>query len=164
MAMNTYRDGFNEVQREAKWTLPRILIWLLVLMVVGVLFRVVAFPIWFAGRAMDVVQQQIDPAELLRKYELFKDESAQLDAKLASIHIKEQQVKSVQAMPMDRTNREQLMIWQQELGGMKYSFNALAADYNAQMAKINYRFCNVGDLPKGASEPLPREYKQYQEN
>jgi hypothetical protein len=44
---------------------------------------------------------------------------------------------------------------------MKYSFNQLAADYNAQMAKINYAFCNVGQLPQGATTPLPREYKPY---
>ena len=126
---------------------------------------VINFSSWFASRTVEVVQQQVDPAELLRKYELFKDESAQLDAKLADIKIKESQVREVKSMPnMDRTNREQLMIWQQELGGMKYSFNELAADYNAQMAKINYAFCNVGQLPKGASTPLPREYKSYQEN
>lgn len=119
---------------------------------------------WFAGRTIDVVKQQIDPQELLRKYELFKDESAALDAKLASISIKEYQLREVRSLPMDRTNREQLMIWQQELGGMKYSFNALAADYNAQMAKINYAFCNVGQLPQGATIPLPREYKPYINN
>jgi hypothetical protein len=119
---------------------------------------------WFANRAAEVVQQQVDPGELLRKYELFKDESAQLDAKLADIKIKQHQIDDMKGLPMDRTNREQLMIWQQEIGGMKYSFNSLAADYNAQMVKINYRFCNVGDLPQGASTPLPREYKQYQEN
>lgn len=117
---------------------------------------------WFAGRTVDVVKQQIDPAELLRKYELFKDESAQLDAKLASIHSKQNAVKKMQALPQgDRVNREQLMVWQQELEGMKYSFNSLAADYNAQMAKINYAFCNVGQLPQGATTPLPREYKPY---
>lgn len=119
---------------------------------------------WFASRTIDVVKQQIDPQELLRKYELFKDESAALDAKLASIAIKEYQLREVRSLPMDRTNREQLMIWQQELGGMKYSFNALAADYNAQMAKINYAFCNVGQLPQGATIPLPREYKPYINN
>jgi hypothetical protein len=118
---------------------------------------------WFGARTVNVVAEQIDPAELLRKYELFKDEAAQLDAKLASIKIKQKQIDSMKEMPMDRTNREQLMIWQQELGGMKYSYNGLAADYNAQMVKINYRFTNVGDLPKGATTPLPREYKPYQE-
>ena len=121
---------------------------------------------WFASRTVDVVKQQVDPAELLRKYELFKDESAQLDAKLASIKIKNGQIKEVKEelkVSADRTNREQMMIWEQELGGMEYSYNALAADYNAQMVKINYRFCNVGELPQGASIPLPREYKPYLE-
>jgi hypothetical protein len=122
---------------------------------------------WFASRTVDVIQQQIDPAELLRKYELFKDEAAQLDAKAASIRIKRGQIASVKSGPMgramDRTNREQLMIWQQELGGMEYSFNELAADYNAQMSKINYRFCNVGQLPQGATVPLPRDFKPYME-
>lgn len=118
---------------------------------------------WFVSRSVDVAKQQFDPAELLRKYELFKDESAQLDAKQASIRIKEAQMKSLRGVNMDRTNREQLMIWDQELGGMKYSFNALAADYNSQMAKFNYKFTNVGDLPQGASTPLPREYKPYME-
>src|SRR5690348_11313520 len=94
---------------------------------------VLNFGSWFVSRSVDVVKQQVDPAELLRKYELFKDESAQLDAKLASIKIKQKQIDSMKNMTMDRTNREQLMIWQQELGGMKYSFNSLAADYNAQM-------------------------------
>ena len=122
---------------------------------------------WFAGRTVDVVKQQVDPAELLRKYELFKDQSATLDAKLASIKIKEKQVNEIKALPkgeLDRTNREQLMIWEQELGGMKYSYNQLASEYNSNMAKINYAFTNVGDLPRGATTPLPRAYKPYQED
>ena len=119
---------------------------------------------WFVGRSVDVAKQQLDPAELLRKYELFKDESASLDAKLASIHSKQKAIDRVRAMPMDRTNREQLMVWEQEFEGMKYSYNQLASDYNAQMAKINYRFCNVGELPQGATTALPREYKPYLED
>jgi hypothetical protein len=159
----TYRDEFRIIERETYWTIPRILFWIGLLIVAALFVRILLFPIWFASRTVDVVQQQIDPAELLRKYELFKDESAQLDAKFASIKIKQHQIDAMKNAPMDRTNREQLMIWQQELGGMKYSFNSLAADYNAQMSKINYRFCNRGDLPAGASAPLPREYKPYEE-
>jgi hypothetical protein len=131
--------------------------------VVAFAFSAMSAAGWFVSRTVDVVQQQIDPAELLRKYELFKDEAAQLDAKASNIRIKEKQINSTKSMPMDRTNREQMMIWQQELGGMKYSFNELAADYNSQMSKINYRFCNVGQLPQGAIVPLPRDYKPYME-
>jgi len=131
------------------------------LVCLGIVASGISFVDWFATRSVEVVKQQVDPAELLRKYELFKDESAQLDAKLASIKIKQRQLDEMKHQPMDRTNREQLMIWEQELGGMQYSYNQLAGDYNAQMAKINYAFCNQGELPRGAATALPREYKPY---
>jgi len=163
-----YRDDYRNYEKEAFWTFPRVIISIFVgiflIMLVSCAFGIISLPVWFASRSVAVVKQQVDPAELLRKYELFKDESAQLDAKLASIKIKQQQIKDMKTMQMDRTNREQLMIWQQELGGMEYSFNQLAADYNSNMSKINYAFCNVGQLPQGASQPLPREYKPYLEN
>ena len=43
----------------------------------------------------------------------------------------------------------------------KAAFNSLAADYNANMAKINFAFCNIGTMPAGADIPLPREFRQY---
>lgn len=165
--MTDYRDEFRHAQREVFWSAPKIVFTMLVLafLIMGAMFacNVLSLPIWFASRSVDVIKEQVDPAELLRKYELFKDEAAQLDAKQASIRIKRQQIADMKGLPMDRTNREQLMIWQQELGGMQYSYNSLAADYNAQMAKVNYRFCNVGQLPQGATVPLPREFKPYME-
>jgi hypothetical protein len=163
----SYRDDFERAQRDVFWTAPKVVFTMVILfaLVALTLFacNVISLPLWFASRSIDVIKQQVDPAELLRKYELFKDEAAQLDAKSASIRIKRKQIADMKSLPLDRTNREQLMIWQQELGGMQYSYNSLAADYNAQMAKINYRFCNVGDLPQGATVPLPREFKPYQE-
>jgi hypothetical protein len=45
--------------------------------------------------------------------------------------------------------------------GIKASYRTLAAEYNAAMAKFNYRFANAGDLPEGATEPLPREFATY---
>jgi hypothetical protein len=120
---------------------------------------------WF-GRATDLVQEQVDPFELQRKYELFKDEAAQLDKKRADIRVYESRFKHFHChdITMDRTSREQCMVWEQEVSGITASYNSLAADYNAQMAKWNYAFCNVGGLPKGASEPLPREFKPYMED
>jgi hypothetical protein len=61
----------------------------------------------------------------------------------------------------DRTDKEQFNLWQQEVAGVIASYNALAAEYNAAMAKINYSFTNIGSLPKGASTPLPREVREY---
>lgn len=116
---------------------------------------------WF-GRAMDVVQQQIDPFELQRKYELFKEEAAQLDKKVADLRIYEHRTKLAHCDTVkDRVGQEQCMVWLQEQSGIAASYNSLAAEYNAQMAKWNYAFCNVGTLPKGATEPLPREFKPY---
>ncbi len=60
-----------------------------------------------------------------------------------------------------REDREQYNIWISEVSGIQASYNSLAAEYNGAMAKINYAFCNVGQLPKGAIEPLPREFKPY---
>ena len=115
------------------------------------------------GRASDLAQQQVDPFELQRKYELFKDEAAQLDRKLADIRVYQSRFSNFHChdTALDRVSREQCMVWEQEVAGIIASYNDTAADYNAQMAKWNYSFCNVGSLPKGASEPLPREFKPY---
>lgn len=122
---------------------------------------------WFTSRAMDVAKEQLDPAELLRKYEWFKNASAALDAKQADIRVYEKKITRVRKLEdenrLDRTNREQLMIWEQEMAGVKLSYNDLANDYNAQMSKINWRFTNIGGLPQGATQPLPREFKPYVE-
>ena len=53
------------------------------------------------------------------------------------------------------------MVWEQEQAGMVLSYNALAAEYNAKMAEMHWAFTNVGQLPAGASEPLPREFAPY---
>ena len=62
-----------------------------------------------------------------------------------------------------REDREQFNLWEQEVAGIKASYNMLAADYNAQMAKFNWAFAERGKLPEGATDPLPREYKPYEE-
>jgi hypothetical protein len=49
-----------------------------------------------------------------------------------------------------------------EVAGVKASYNSLAAEYNANMVKVHWAFCNAGDLPAGAAEALPREYKPYE--
>ncbi len=61
----------------------------------------------------------------------------------------------------DRADKEQHALWQQEYSGMVAGYNDLAARYNAAMAKANFIFTNVGDLPKGAKDPLPRDVVEY---
>jgi hypothetical protein len=125
----------------------------------------------FTGGAADaakVVKQEIYPTALLKKYEWFKDASAALDKKRADIGVYTTRLTALEkayegqrrsAWPRD--DREQYSIWQSELSGVKASYNSLAADYNAQMSKINWAFANVGQVPPSES-PLPREYKPYE--
>lgn len=118
--------------------------------------------------AADVAHEEFGPRALLTKYEQFKDMSAALDKKVADISVYDSRAKFMQkgydTLPRHewpREDREQYNLWQTEVAGIKASYNTLAAEYNSQMAKFNYRFANVGELPKGATQPLPRKYKPY---
>lgn len=122
----------------------------------------------YVHNARETAFDEFKPSELLRKYEYYKDASAQLDKKIADIQVYDTRVSSlleqyegVKRIEWAREDREQLSIWQSEVAGVKASYNLLAADYNSAMSKFNYSFCNVGKLPQGAIEPLPREYKPY---
>lgn len=135
----------------------------------GVLMKGCSFATGWANKAVDVAAAQVDPAALLKKYEWFKDASAQLDKRIADINVYDRRVKALEASyegqsrnQWNREDRSQYNIWMSELSGIQAAYNMLAAQYNAQMAKINYAFCNVGDLPRGATQPLPRDYKPYQ--
>lgn len=125
---------------------------------------------WF-GEAAQVAREEFGPRAALQKYEWFKDASAQLDKKQADIKVYQSRVTAMDEMYKDtsrkewpREDRSQYNIWLSEVAGVKASYNGLAAEYNAQMKKFNWRFANAGDLPEGATEPLPREYKPYSDN
>lgn len=122
---------------------------------------------WF-GEAEDVAYDEFGPKAMLKKYSWFKDASAELDKKLADIKIYEGRMvamnetyKNLPRQKWPREDREQYNIWSSELAGVKASYNSLAAEYNSQMVKFNWKFANKGQLPQGATEPLPREYKPY---
>ena len=140
-----------------------------------------SFALWLAGgivghftavsnNANQVVRQEFYPDALLRKYSWFKDTAAGLDKKLADLKVYDTRIQQLRAdyngaarKEWAREDREQLSIWQSEKAGVAASYNSLAAEYNAQMSKFNWRFTNVGDLPPGATTPLPRAFKPYLE-
>lgn len=145
---------------------------LIVVSIFGFAFRACGTANRMVNNGLKTVENEFKPSELLRKYEWFKDASAQLDAKLANLDVYESRFKSLnQAYGEDslrrsvwaREDRSQWAIWQSECAGVAASYNSLAAEYNSQMAKFNWRFCNVGTMPQGAEydKVLPREYKAY---
>lgn len=122
----------------------------------------------YVNDASDTAFKEFKPSALLEKYEYYKDMSAALDKKLADLGVYETRIKDLKEQyagiarkDWARDDREQMSIWQSELSGIKASYNQLASDYNSAMSKFNYAFCNTGELPKGATIPLPREFKPY---
>lgn len=116
------------------------------------------------------IYNQFKPEELLRKYEWFKDASAQLDQKQATLIAYEQRFSNISLSygkdstnrhKWDKEDREQWNVWESEYLGIKASYNDLASEYNSAMSKFNYAFCNAGKMPEGTTNPLPREYKPY---
>lgn len=115
-----------------------------------------------------VTREEFNPRVALRKYEWFKDAAAELERKRADISIMRKSLASLEKSytgisradwaESDRSEQAQLTA---ELNGLQSSYNDLAAQYNAAMVKINYAFANVGQLPQGAKEALPREFKAY---
>jgi hypothetical protein len=123
----------------------------------------------WVSESFRVARDEFGATSLLRKYEWFKNAAASLDAKKASIKVYEKRLLSLQAgygdLPRNkwsREDREQANLWEQEVAGMIAGYNNLAGEYNSAMAKINWRFCNAGDVPAGGI-PLPREYRSYLE-
>lgn len=102
------------------------------------------------------VQNEYAPSVMLKKYEYFKDLSAAIDEKRATIET----YKSVLVTIEDKTSFD----YQQsrnEMLGLISMHNSLCQEYNAAMSKFNYAFCNKGTLPATNLVPLPREIKPY---
>lgn len=141
---------------------------LIVIFVIGLFAGALGWVGGWVGDAGKVVQDQVKPSVLLKKYEWFKDVAAQLDTKTANIKAAELRIEQLSAQyegvkrnQWARTDAEQYNLWQTEVAGLKANYNSLAAEYNAAMAKVNFRFTNVGELPQGAA-PLPRQFREYQ--
>jgi len=122
----------------------------------------------YVGEANQVARQEVGPKALLKKYEWFKDAAAKLDATKANIEVQqvriagiEKRYEGVAPQEWHRSDVERLAVAEAELAGLKASFNGVASEYNSRMAKANYQFTNVGDLPHGESQVLPREFRTY---
>ncbi len=152
--------------RAAGWLVFK---WLLVIIVAITLLGIFARAVGWFGRAAAVVSQELDPRVMLDRYMWFKDAAAQLDKLSADIRVYEargqslsEQYAGVPRGQWPRDDRQEASLIASEVAGVKAGYNGLAASYNANMAKTNYAFTNVGSLPAGADQVLPREYRAYE--
>ena len=142
----------------------------IIVIVAGLMFvgGIASYTLGWFGDAAQLAKEELSPRALLKKYEWFKDAAAQLDKKQADIGVYQSRLTNLKAdyegvprKDWDRTDKQSYTQWAGEVAGVTASYNGLAAEYNAQMAKINWAFTNVGDLPQGASTVLPREFRVY---
>jgi hypothetical protein len=167
----TYRGEFNRVADDVYWTAPRVFGVIFVLMLLGTGLGIASCALGLIGgvatNTATVVQKEFYPEAMLRKYEWFKDAAAALDKKAADIVVYDKRLGNLKAEygttprgRWPRDDREQWNIWSSEAAGIRASYNSLAAEYNSEMSKFNWRFANVGDVPPGG-RALPREYRAY---
>jgi hypothetical protein len=148
----------------AKWGIK----WIIIFMVISVPLGMIGSALGWFNKATAVVAHEIDPQILLNKYIWFKETHSALDAKLATLKRYEKTFARLESeytgIPRSKWPRDDREAWNQkaaEVDGIAASYNELASQYNAKMAEINWRFTNIGDLPAGATEVLPREYAPY---
>ena len=165
MSWDAWEKAAEEGPRALGWKLAKVF---LILFLIGLVLSPIMCAAGWLGEAQQVAREEFGPRELLRKYEWFKDAAAQLDKKKADISVYTVRLTQMKLdyegtsrKDWDRTDKEQMSLWHQEVAGVKAGYNGLAAEYNSQMSKFNWRFTNAGDLPKGATMPLPREFKAY---
>ena len=136
------------------------------LLIFGILVNATGWITGWCFEPAEETKEQLSPSATLDKYEWFRDVSAQLEKKLSDIHALSSRIRALSAfckkIPFymwKQEYREQANAWVSELAQIQASFNDLAAHYNSEMARFNWRFANAAELPQGAEKPLPREYK-----
>lgn len=129
------------------------------LRVVGIIMFLIIptlFILNMCGDAADTVQKEYSASAMLKKYEYFKDVSAAIDEKRATIDVYKSRllmIKDQEGFEYQQTTSEMI--------GLISMHNSLCSEYNSAMSKFNYAFCNKGTLPASNLEPLPREIKPY---
>lgn len=149
------RQGWNDYDKAAEkgpfHLALKVMIGIFALCLVG---GVAAYAFGWFGEAAQVAKEEFGPRASLRKYEWFKDAAQQLQAKKANIESSEADLAVAKAewagtAPTDvpRDVREAMDLRRKEVLGLKANFNQLAAEYNANVGKVNWSAMNVDDLP-----------------
>jgi hypothetical protein len=141
--------------------------WYFYLIAIFFVLGVIGAIVHYANEAGQVAYEQTSPKAILIKYEWFKDHSASLDAKLQTISAYDSKLAQIDKRYGNKSRDEWAQpdvtaynTYESALMGQIGLYNQDAATYNANMAKINWYWANVGNLPQGGT-PVPREYRQY---
>lgn len=125
----------------------------------GALIGVLGYGFGWFSEAAQVAKEELGPRALLKKYSWFKDTAQQLQAKKANIDTAETDLGAVKAewanVPATQVPRDVRESWEQrraELRGLKANFNQLAAEYNANVRKVNWSAMNTENLPAEFTE------------
>ena len=101
---------------------------------------------WF-GSAATVAKKEFGPQVALKKYEWFINASNQLNKQSIDIELYQAKIDRTCTSDIDRLAREQCMVWEQELIGVKSNYNSVVAEYNSQSEKFNWSLFNTKNLP-----------------
>lgn len=121
------------------------------------------------SEAYEVAKEELGPRALNEKYEWFKNTHATLVSRRATLRALDgkmvtlrEDYEGVSRKDWARDDRQTLTKWQSEHDGIKASYNALAAEYNAEMSKWHTEFVNAGKLPAGDKlGEIPRTVAPY---
>jgi hypothetical protein len=109
----------------------------------------------YINESKEVAWQETRPQVLLKKYMYFKDLSSTIDNQRANLIVYQEELKDSTLLGEYKQQRKSEAI------GIAMNYNGLVAKYNSEMSKVNYAFCNIGQLPQSNLEPLPREFKPF---
>lgn len=109
---------------------------------------VVAF-IWFISlffglfsSVTDVAKKELGPQAAIKKYEWFKDASNEITRKLNDIEIYETRLNNCYKATPTKCN-----LIEEQMFGLKSSYNSLVADYNSASSKFNWNLFNTENIP-----------------
>jgi len=130
---------------------------------------VVGFALGWFGNAGQVANQELSPSALLAKYRLMLGQQNSLEELNKNILVYQTQLDSISTEYLPNTtrsnwaesDRQQYNNIQNAVSASKITFNNLAEKYNQEQKDMFYAFCNVANLPSGATVVLNREYVPY---
>lgn len=163
------RRALDHAERSSRRSPLRIFVGLVLFFTVaGLLAAVIRGAASTVRETGAVLHEELGPRALNEKYEWFKDSYAALDAKWATLSQLDSKITRLRAdytdIPRNQWSRVDLAsvnLWETERDAILASYNTLAAQYNAEMAKWHTAFVNAGKLPEGGDGEFPREARPY---